>query len=140
MIRCIYGCGTFNAELNILVCRPPGTLTEDRMNDIAICRECIQKAGMHQVNRFHDLTDITSVNLNFDEITRICAVESKLRETAPPIKACYLVPNPLLYGTIRMYKALIEKSGVEVYVSYDIDELARILGVEKENLFLKTIS
>ena len=134
MIKCIYDCGTYNEDLNLLMCHPRDKLTADKMNDIATCRECIQKAGLVQINRFHDLTDITSVDLGFEEVRNICESESKLRESARPIKACYLVPNDLLYGTIRMYQALIESSGVEVHVSYDVEELAGILGVEKSVL------
>ncbi len=134
MIKCIYNCGFYKEHLNLLVCHPNDKLSADKMNDIAICRECIQKPGLLQTNRFHDLTDITSVDLRFADIEFICSAESKFRESARPIKACYLVPNDLLYGTIRMYQALIEDSGVEVHVSYDIDELANILGVEKSDL------
>ena len=132
MIECLYHCGRYNDELELLICRPTKELTEDKMNDIAICRECIQKAGLVQVNRFHDLTSITSVNLHFEEVQRICDAETRLRKTASPIKACYLVPNPLLFGTIRMYQSLIERSGVSVHVSYDLEELANILKTVRE--------
>jgi hypothetical protein len=130
MIICKYDCGIYKKEFNLLVCHPRYELTADRMNDIAICRECVQKEGLVQTNRFHDLTDITSVHLDFNEVRQICESESKLRSSERPIKACYLVPNTLLYGTIRMYQSLIESSGVEVCVSYDINELAGVLGVE----------
>jgi hypothetical protein len=129
MLHCPYKFGVYLEEYNILICRPKGELTADRVNDIAICRECIQKAGFAQVYRFHNLTQITSVNIGFEEVRKICDAESRARDTDQPIKACYLVPNPLLYGIIRMYQVLIESCGVEVYVSYEIDELAKILGV-----------
>lgn len=134
MIKCPFNYGVYREDYNILMCRPKDELTADKMNDIAICRECIIKAGLTQVDRFHDLTDITSVNLRFDDVYQICHTESMLRKNAKPIKACYLVPNTLLYGTIRMYQTLIEACGVEVHVSYDINELAGILGVEKSVL------
>jgi len=134
MRNCPFKYGVYREDYNLLVCHPKGELTADRMNDIAICRECILKAGLTEVDRFHNLTDITSVNLGFDEVRQICHVESRMRDSAQPVKACYLVPNDLLYGTIRMYQALIESSGVEVHVSYDINELASILGVEKSVL------
>lgn len=134
MSICKYNCGILKEDINLLVCHPIEELTTDRMNDIATCRECIQEKGLAQENRFHDFTDITSVNITFDEIKRICSSESTLRESKRPIKACYLVSNQLLYGTIRMYRALIESSGVEVHVSYDINELANILKVDKSVL------
>ncbi len=134
MIHCPYKYGFYWKDHNLLVCHPKGELTTDRVNDISICRECIIKAGLSQVNRFHNLTDITSINLNFDEVSKICEIEAKLRENSKSIKACYLVQNPLLYGTIRMYQSLIESCGVDVHVSYNIDELADVLEVEKSVL------
>ncbi len=134
MIHCPFNFGVYLEDYNILVCHPRGELTAGLVNDIAICRECITKANLTQVNRFHNLTNITSINLGFDEVRQICTSESSLRGSGQPIKACYLVPNQLLYGTIRMYQALIESCGVEVFVSYDIDELSSILGVDKSIL------
>ncbi|GAB6147452.1 hypothetical protein [Desulfocicer niacini] len=134
MITCPFNYGVYREDQNILVCHPKGDLTPDKLNDIAICRECILKAGLSQVDRFHNLTEITSINLRFDDVRQICDVESSLRGNAKPIKACYLVPNTLLYGTIRMYQTLIEDCGVEVHVSYDINELAGILRVDKSML------
>ena len=101
---------------------------------ILIFSYVIQKAGLLQTNRFHNLTDITSIDLGFDDVHRICQAESRMRQSDGPIKACYLVPNDLLYGTIRMYQALIESSGVEVHVSKNVDELAKILDVDSSIL------
>jgi hypothetical protein len=134
MIDCPSKFGVHRENYNLLVCHPKGELSADRMNDIAYCRDCIIKAGLTQIDRFHNLMDISSINLGFDEVRQICDEESRLRASARPIKACYLVPNALLYGTIRMYQALIEGSGVDVHVSYDINELAGILGVEESVL------
>jgi len=134
MLNCKFNCGYYRKDLNLLMCHPEGKLTADQMNDIAICRECIQNAGLLQINRFHDLSAITSVDLGFEDISQICDSESNLRRSSRPIKACYWVPNALLYGTIRMYEALIESSGVEVHVSYDIGQLADVLGVDKSVL------
>lgn len=75
-----------------------------------------------------------SVEIGFDEVFSLCEQEMQLHDPNHPIKACYLVPNELVYGTIRMYAALIESRGVDVHVSHNIDELARILGVEASQL------
>ncbi len=134
MIACPFNYGNYRSDINLLICRPEGKLTTDQMNDVAICRECIERKGLFQVNRFHDLSAITSIDLRFEEVRQICKTEEKFRKSGPPIKACYLVPNDLLYGTIRMYKALIEDRGVKVYVSHDLGELADALGVDKSDL------
>lgn len=131
MINCPYHFGVYLEDYNLLVCRPRGELTADLMHDIINCRDYIRTPDALLFNRFHDLTDISSVNLGYEEISQISAEESRIREATRPVKACYLVPNVLLFGTLRMYEALISRGGVEVHVSYDINELAGILGVEK---------
>ena len=140
MINCPNNYGIYREDYSLLVCHPKGELTADMMHGTANCRECIKKPELLEINRFHDLTDISSVNLGYEELSRISDEESRMREAAQPIKACYLVPNTLLYGTIRMYEALISSSGVEVHVSYDIDELAGILGVEKTVLTTEPVA
>ena len=134
MIKCKRNFGRHNEKSNILVCHPKGEFTGKEMNEIAICSGCTQKSLLLHVNRFHDWTDITLVDVGYDAINRMSTAETKLRESLPPIKACYLVPNALLYGTVRMYQTLIENSGVEVHASYDINELATILNVGNSDL------
>jgi len=63
-----------------------------------------------------------------------CQIEAGYRKPEHPIKACYLVPNPSVYGTLRMHQALAENHGVEVHVGYDIGELAEVLGVDAVQL------
>lgn len=130
MNHCPFNFGFYLQDSNILVCHPRGELNSNLVSDIAVCKECSLVTGRADANRFHDLSDITAINLRFDDVRRICASESAMRGSAAPIKACYLVPNALLYGTIRMYQSMIEDCGVEVHVSYDIDDLAVILGVD----------
>ncbi len=50
------------------------------------------------------------------------------------MKACFLVSNPVVFGTLRIYQTLAEEAGVEVHVSYNISQLARVLGVEESAL------
>jgi hypothetical protein len=133
-ITCPFGCGAYDEELGILVCRPTGVLSNDNLHDIAVCRECLEAAGRADVNRFHDLTKVKGVNLHFEDLRKIADRETRFRQGRPTINACYWVPNPLLYGTIRMYQALMETRGVQVYVSYDLPELAAILNVDPSRL------
>ena len=103
MSNCPYNFGVYREDYNLLICHPRRELTSDLMHGIAISIKCVQEPGLLQTNRFHNLTDISSVNLRYEEVSEICAEESRMRKAAQPIKACYLVPNTLLFGTIRMY-------------------------------------
>jgi hypothetical protein len=134
MIRCPHRCGMFREDLGLLVCRPRGVLTSDRAEDIVLCRDCLRTAGWPNIHRYHDLTQITQVKLHFHDMMHVAMSEAKLRKGRPQVKACYLVPNQLLYGMIRMYQELIAWRGVEVHVSYDLSALATVLGVDAERL------
>ena len=134
MVNCPYNFGVYLKDYNLLICHPRGELTDDLMHGITNCRDCIQEPATLRFNRFHDFTDITAIDLRYEEVSQITAQESKMREAAQLVKACYLVPNTLLFGTVRQYEALISLGGVEAHVSYDIDELAEILGIEKTKL------
>jgi hypothetical protein len=72
--------------------------------------------------------------IRYEEVDRLCRIEVGYRKPEHSIKACYLVPNPSVYGTIRMYQALAETRGVEVHVAYDIGKLAAVLGVDPAQL------
>lgn len=140
MSNCPYNFGVYLEDHNLLICHPRGELTSDLMNDIINCRDCIREPGALSFNRFHNLTDISSINFGYEEVSLISAEESKIREAVHSVKACYLVPNTLLFGTVRMYESLISRGGVEVHVSYDINELAKILVVEKDVLTTEPIA
>ena len=134
MIKCPYMCGEYREDIGLLVCRPTGQLTADDLADIATCRDCIERAGLNQINRFHDLTGITSIDLRFGDVFQLAFQEEALRDPEHPVKACYLVANELIYGTVRMYQAVIERRGVEVYIDYEIEPLAEALGIEPDKL------
>lgn len=134
MITCPHNCGEYREDIGILVCRPTGVLTADRAADIAFCRDCIGKSGRLAVNRFHDLRGVAGVELSFSNMFSLAETEGRYREGMPPVKACFLVPNALLYGTMRMYQTLMETRGVEVHVDYDLTALAARLNVDAAKL------
>jgi hypothetical protein len=140
MIFCPYDSGEFDKSLGILICHPIGELTSNLAHDVAVCRECIVKAGLEAVNRFHDLSGITSIHLRFEDVNALCQSEAAIRQPERPVKACYLAQNPAVYGTIRMYEALMEDRGVEVHVSSRLEELAAVLGIDAAQLRDKLIS
>jgi hypothetical protein len=131
---CPYGCGEFREDLGLLICRPAGTLTGARAREIITCSACFAGQGCLDANRFHDLTNVKKLDLHFDRMALIAAKETDVRKGRKPVKACFLVHNQVLYGTIRMYQALMADQGVEAHVGYEISELARVLGVDEKKL------
>ena len=130
MMICPFHFGTYVDVSNLLLCRPDlKSHVLDSVN-MTTCRECVQEADLLGADRFHDLTGLSSTNLRFDDIENIVRNEIPLRDPVKPVKACYLVPNSLFYGLVRTYGSLIEGKGVDVFPSYDINEIAGVLGVD----------
>ncbi len=134
VITCPSNYGKFREDLRLLICRPHGRLTSNMIADILTCRDCLAGAQQLHVNRYHDLTKVAGVDLRFSEMSALAEMEHQARGGQSPVKACYLVANEVVFGMVRMYQALAEKSGVEVHVSYDLSELATILNVSESEL------
>lgn len=135
MIECLHDAGYYRPDLKLLICRPKGVITKDRAQDLFICQQCLKKANLTDVNRFHDLTGITGVDLHFSDVSSLTHHEALFRRDSDVrIKACYWVPNDAVYGIVRMYQTLMESHGVDVYVSRRISDLAEVLGVAETEL------
>lgn len=134
MISCPCGYGVFRADLGLLICRPEGDLTRDRVLEITGCHGCLAGGEPLRFSRFHDLTGIRSIDLRFDDILLAARAEARARQGLLPVKACYLVADLITFGTMRMYQAIAEEAAVEVHVGYDVDALAAVLGVPRAEL------
>jgi hypothetical protein len=134
IVNCPFGNGEFKEDLQLLVCKPTGRVTDDLMNDTITCQACYRQINVQRFNRFHDFRDVTGVDLHFGDMVHLATRERERRKGLPPVKACYLVSNPVIFGTLRIYPTLAEDAGVEVHVSYNITQLARVLGVEESTL------
>lgn len=134
MIVCPYQCGTVDEGKNLLVCRPKGILSSELAQDIFVCQHCLATSGLFHLNRFHDLSGITGIELRFQDIMVLAEQEQESRKGLPLVEACYFAPNDALYGIARMYRAMIEGRGARVHVSRDLRELATVLKVDEGRL------
>ena len=140
MASCRPRTGVVMKKPKLMIYRPEGRLTGDRLGDIFSSRSCFAMKGFDAVDRFHDLRGVTGIEVNFQDIKALARDEAFARRGQPAIKACYLVSNPVVYGLVRMYKALVSECGVDVHVSKDIREIAVELGVAQDQLELKDSS
>jgi hypothetical protein len=134
IVKCPYGYGEFKEDLQLLVCKPKGHVTNELMYDTVTCQGCHQQIDALKFNRFHDFREVTGIDLHFAAIVELANKEREKRNGLPRVKACFLVSNPVVFGTLRIYETLAEDAGVEVHVSYHMAELARVLDVEQSKL------
>lgn len=137
MTHCSHKSGIYMKRLKLMICRPEGRLTGDRVGDLFACKSCAKMPGYDAVNRFHDFRGVTGIDIDFQDMKAMAREEAFVRRSQPPIKACYLVSNPAIYGVVRMYKAMMDGCGVDVHVSKHLHELAEELGVSQDQLDLK---
>jgi hypothetical protein len=134
IVKCPYGYGEFKEDLQLLVCKPKGHVTNELMYDTVTCQGCHQQIDALKFNRFHDLREVTGIDLHFAAIVELAKKEREKRNGLPRVKACFLVSNQVVFGTLRIYETLAEDAGVEVHVSCPMAELAPVLGVEESEL------
>jgi hypothetical protein len=80
-------------------------------------------------NRFTDLTGLTAIRLEMEDIANIVALRRASYQDRPPVKSAVLAVEAPAYGVARMFAALMEPSPIEVRVFRTAEEAAHWLGV-----------
>lgn len=90
-----------------------------------------QEAGK-TLHRFHDVRDINSVHLSFDDLWVIAQRRLEAYQSWEATLSAFWVSTPLNYGVARMYQALTDGTPFKIEVLYKIEEVAEFLDVDKE--------
>ena len=140
MLNCPYKWGSYREDYDLLICRPQGLLTEDWMRGMVSFENCLPDMMNHDITkRFFDLRGLTTTSLGIETLQRITSSIPKERLTRPTVE-CFLVSRPLIYGTVKMYQAVVEEHGLQVHVSFSISEIAKILEVEESVLMNSSVT
>lgn len=127
MIDCPYDCGGY--ENGLILCRPAGILTPETIDHFLACRDQLEEEAGKPLDRFIDMRKVTGIELGYQHTSRFAEAMANRAQGKRIVMACFLVVNEVQYGMARMYQALVDGRGLEVHISYEVEELARILGV-----------
>lgn len=119
----------FHPDLNLETWFPDGVL------DVLVATFMAHYIGFEEsvadkpFNRFTDLTGLTAIRLEMDDIANIVALRRAFYQDRSPVKSAVLAVEAPAYGVARMFAALMEPSPIEVRVFRTVEEAAHWLGV-----------
>jgi len=85
-------------------------------------------------HRFVDLSKLTAIRLDFNEVATFAAQRIAAYEDGPPVKSAFLAISPPAYAVARMFAALMEPSPIDVRVFRNVQDSAEWLGIPVESL------
>jgi hypothetical protein len=119
----------FHPDLNLETWFPEGVL------DVLVGTFMAHYIGFEEAvadkpfNRFTDLTGLTAIRLEMEDIANIVALRRAFYQDRPPVKSAVLAVEAPAYSVARMFAALMEPSPIEVRVFRTVEEAAHWLGV-----------
>jgi hypothetical protein len=124
----------FDPHLRLETWYPEGVLDHPMATQMANHLGFTERTMDEPFNRFTDLSKVTSIRLDFADISSIAAERREAYKERPPVKSAFLAISPAAYGVARMFAALMEPSPIEVEVFRDPEAAASWLGVPAQAL------
>jgi hypothetical protein len=119
----------FHPEFNLETWFPDGVL------DVLVATFMAHYIGFEEAvaekpfDRYTDLTKLTAIRLDMDDIAKIVALRRAFYQDKPPVKSAVLAVDAPAYGVARMFAALMESSPLDVRVFRNAKDAADWLGV-----------
>lgn len=124
---------------NLAVWRPKGVLSTKKILEfITFLNEQCKQQDPH-FNRFIDLSHISGVSVNYDDLYHI-AEQRKIYYAAnikQTVKMAFLAKNPFSYGMARMYIVLSTHPLLKVNISKNMKEVSDFLEIDISLLDIK---
>lgn len=95
--------------------------------------EALEKLYPQGFARFSDLSGLSEVTLSADTIREIARMRVEAY-SGPEVKSAIFSPDPLAYGIMRIYAALMHPSPINVQTFYKTAEAAAWLTVPDDAL------
>ena len=124
----------FHHDLQLIVVRPRGVLTAKRIQkDIALVTAA-ENRSERPFNRFVDLSEVTDIRLDVDQVRRIAVRRADDYRDVLPVKSAYYVTTEKAAQIAEMCAMLTHSSALQIEVFEEIAAAARWLGVSDADL------
>ena len=124
----------FHHDLHLIVFRPKGVLTKERIDKDIQLLEAAEDRQEQPFNRFTDLSQVTQIKLNFQEVFRI-SLHRRLRYVDKlPVKSAFLVTTDEAARVVRTHAFLTDYSPIHVQMFDDLSAASEWLGVALDDL------
>jgi len=119
---------------SLLICRPAGTLDYDLALAVIEGIERRERRAEGWFDRFIDMTMLDGISLSLVEMRKLTQRRRDFNPNQGKVKAGFLAGNALAFATAKLYEMLLGSERIEVRVFQDVDEAARWLETEPQNL------
>jgi hypothetical protein len=124
----------FRSELNLLLWKPRGVLSEKAVNGvIAFVRQEEAALDANKL-RFIDTTALSAVDLNFRYVFHVALYRRMSRMGRTPIKSAFLIEDPAFEHYFKLHKMLTNHSPLQVRLFKEVAGVAKWLKVPLESL------
>ena len=123
-----------NFSRGLLVSRLSGEIAYPQIIDWIRDIERIEKQHPEGIDRFHDLSRMGTVDLNFERIFSAARRREERYAGSRPVKSAFLVSDELAYGLVRIYQSSVDEEIIDVQVFYEAGRAAEWLGVDVSSL------
>jgi hypothetical protein len=120
----------------LMVYRPRGVLTENRVNAIIEFLEKEEDEAEGPFNRFTDLTKVDALDLGVNAMIRISLHRRLAYGNHPPVKSAFYVTGKTAANLVKVHIRLTSPSPIKVRMFGELEAAAKWLGVLPELLEL----
>ena len=124
----------FHEDINLLVWKPAGIVTEPIVNTIVDFLDCHEAAHPRPFNRFTDVSAEEVMELNPEYVFRVALHRRMMFGDRPPAKSAFYVTKPKVAQLIRIHAIVTGGSPLEVAMFEDYQAAATWLGIPLDRL------
>jgi hypothetical protein len=119
----------FHAGLHLMVYRPRGILSEQRVQGIIDFLEMEEDQAETPFNRFTDLSKLEALDLDLKAMIRISLYRRLAYGKYPPVKSAFYVTSPAAARVVRVHVIVTDRSSLNVRMFLKMSAAATWLGV-----------
>jgi hypothetical protein len=125
---------SFHPAPRLMVYRPRGILTEDRLQAIVEFLEKAEDKARAPFHRFTDLSKLDALDIDFKTIIRISLHRRLSYAQHPAVKSAFYVTSPAAARVVKVHAILTDHSPLEVKMFKEVEAAARWLDVPRSTL------
>ena len=120
---------SFHPGPRLMIYRPRGILSEDRVEKIVEFLEKAEDKAVRPFNRFTDLSKLDALDLDFKTIIRVSLNRRLFYSQHPPVKSAFYVTSPAAARVVNVHAILTDHSPLVVKMFKELVSAAKWLDV-----------
>ena len=120
---------SFHPAPRLMVYRPRGILTEDRLVSVVEFLEKVEDQASQPFHRFTDLSKLDALDIEFKSIIRLSLHRRLTYGQHTPIKSAFYVTSPAAARVVRVHVLLTDHSPLVVKMFEELPPVAKWLDV-----------